>query len=342
MTAAVRILGDGVAACCCAKLFSANSVPYSTESKERFNLPAILISESTQLLVRDVFADSTIFRGLHRINKRIVAWGPEAKPAVIPHSAVVASEEMLLKRLWEKMPYGTDNGMPREHQPSQWTILSSTNGDYPRSESGFGSRVASLRAVRLTAKAEKNACWIESTASGWLFLLSTGEEDGVLIAVGQQPDELIEEGRLIPERIDILSTSEKRSPAYPRIHYPLSGADWMACGAAALTFDPLCGEGAGNAVREAILASATVRAVLQGSEPMALLEEYSVRMLGGFHRHLELCKQFYLNGGVGDWWKAELELLEKGIAWTHHQLQAASRPKHKLVGFELQPLSSRV
>jgi hypothetical protein len=77
----------------------------------------------------------------------------------------------------------------------------------------------------------------------------------------------------------------------------------------------LCGDGAGHAIREAILAAAVMRAASNGANPDDLLEHYRARLVAAFRRHLMVCRQFYATGGSGDWWRAELERIDEGIAW---------------------------
>jgi flavin-dependent dehydrogenase len=53
--------------------------------------------------------------------------------------------------------------------------------------------------------------------------------------------------------------AEPEFSASPRIPAPLCGPGWLACGSAAMGFDPICGDGTAHAVREAILALAVIR-----------------------------------------------------------------------------------
>ena len=80
-----------------------------------------------------------------------------------------------------------------------------------------------------------------------------------------------------------------------RTHFsPLGANSWLACGTAAMAFDPICGDGTAHAIREAILAAAVIRALANGGPADELLAHYEARLTAGFHRHLTLCRQFYL------------------------------------------------
>ena len=98
---------------------------------------------------------------------------------------------------------------------------------------------------------------------------------------------------------------------------------WLACGTAALAFDPLCGDGTGHAIREAILAAAVLRAIQRGANVDELLNHYQARLVAGFKRHLSVCSEFYGSGGLGPWWQAAAESIREGLAWCDHQLNSA-------------------
>ena len=148
---------------------------------------------------------------------------------------------------------------------------------------------------------DQSACWIESVDSGWLFLLPRGEnEAATLIAVGEMPGALLGQSRIIAGLIGALEGPAAEFPAYPRIAVPLCGDGWLACGAAAIGFDPLCGEGTGNAARQAYLATAIIAAVRKGEPVEDLLAHYTSRQMHGFLRHLQICLGFYQSAGSGD------------------------------------------
>ena len=117
----------------------------------------------------------------------------------------------------------------------------------------------------------------------------------------------------------------------------LRGPGWVACGAAAMTFDPICGDGTAQAVREAILATATVSALANGGDPAKLLEHYDSILIAAMRRHLALCADFYRSGGDSAWWRGELETLVEGHRWCTERLMTAAEPRFELQGFDLVP-----
>ena len=306
------------------------------EKTNRPKVPALLIGNATQALIEDVFERKDVFRGAQRISKRIVAWGSpggNADPVEVPHSAVVISEQDLVDRLQPAEPETHDDAVA-------WTIFTSRPLPEHVQDRHFGSRVAQASAVHLKKNCAHDACWIESLENGWLFLLP-GLTSAWLLSVGGPAEELLTRSRMVGAQIESLSAPARQFPAYPRISDPLCGDGWLACGSAAMAFDPICGDGTGNAIREAILASAVIRAVAKhakNEQKGALFVHFRTRLLAGFLKHLELCRQFYA-ACSGEWWTAELGRLDEGIAWCREQLGTEPEFRYRLRGFELEPIS---
>jgi hypothetical protein len=281
-----------VAASCCAHLLK--GVEIAGDSRPR--IPALLISAATQALVEDVF-QRRVFDGATKISRRVVQWGDGARAVEMGHSAVVISEKDLIERL--PTPVTGPAAFP--------------------AQLGFGTRMATAFPVANTVA---NACTIESVENGWLFLLP-----GWLLAVGDSP---LEQSQLVAAQIESIGEAAGRFPAYPRISNTLCEDGWLAVGGAAMSFDPICGDGVGNAIREAILAAAVIRA----GAAEALRAHYRARLVAGFLKHLELCRPFYA-ACSGEWWRGELALLDQGIAWCRAQLRTALPFRYQLRDFDL-------
>jgi hypothetical protein len=316
----VLIRGDGMAARCCAHLLARFGVPVACESSPRSRLPVLLLSHGAQELIRDVFGQPELFRELPPIRRRIVQWGAHADPLVLEHDAVVASEDYLLDRL------GLPDAVPAA-DPS-WTIFAAEpQPDVHR----FGDRAATATPVMLSANADPSACWIESTENGWLFLIAAGAGKGWLLSVGESS---LGDSTLIAPQIAKCGEPAGPFAAAPRFSWPVCGPQWLACGSAALAFDPLCGDGVAHAVREAILACAVIRT----PEPVLALQHYAGRLVAGFERHLTICRQFYGSGGSGAWWQAQQEATQMGIDWCGRQLRDLPPFRYRLDGFDLKTI----
>lgn len=333
MSGSVLIRGQGVAASCCNRLLANAGFPVIIETGDRPRVPALMLGAAAQKLLADVFDRPDLFQDLPKIRKRIVAWGPNPEPLELPHSAVVVSEKTLLDRIQCELPASRVEPAP----DVGWTIWAARPLPQPSREHHFGSRLATASIARLRSDCETDACWIESLEEGWLFLLP-GEGQAWLLSVGASPDALLSGSRLIAARIAGITANAGIFPAHPRIAEPLCEPGWLACGTPALGFDPLCGDGAGHAVREAILASAVVRAALDGVDPSALAAHYRTRLVAAFRRHLENCRAFYQAGRGGPWWQRELSALDHGLDCCSRWLEPAARFRFRLNGFALEPV----
>lgn len=290
-----------------------------------------MLSDNALKLIRDVFGQSDLFRDGVRIRRRLVAWGENARALVLDHSATVVSEQSLLDSLGPEL--GSANE-PRD-AAADWTVFASRPLPPAAIEHHFGSRLAFAGPVKLKQGADHETCWIESLESGWLFLIPGGNRSGSLISVGAPADSALPQSRVIAEQIDQLTAPASEFPAYPRIVSPLCGPGWLACGSAAMGFDPICGDGTAHAIREAILASAVIRASANEPSDDQLFAHYEARLAAGFRRHLLLCEQYYKSGGAGSWWKSELAALRRGIEWCDDKLHPALNFQYRLDGFEL-------
>jgi hypothetical protein len=331
--ATVLIRGGGVAGSCCSRLFREAGLDITVETTRRTNLPAIMLGETTQKLLRDVFNRDDLFQGFPEIRRRVVAWGPKGKTKILPHSAIVASEKELLDRIQRGFGESRDGNS----EEPKWTIFAASPLPPVSVEHQFGSRPAAASAVALQRGCDSEACWIESLENGWLFLLPSGRETGWLLSVGDSMESLLAGSRLINEQIAEINVARGIFPSHPRVAHPLSAPGWLACGTAALGFDPLCGDGTGNAVREAILGSAVVRSAVGGGDAAGLTAHYQARLLMGFQRHIALCFDFYKSGCSGAWWERQLADLERGLVWCSEQLAESNASHYRLNGFTLEP-----
>lgn len=331
MSQPVLIHGDGVAARCCAHLLARAGVPVSMQRTMRPQIPAIMLSDSALGLLRDVFGAPALFRNAPRIRKRIVSWG--SAPVTLEHSGCVVSEATLLDEIGVPELADDTNGA------DGWTVFASRPLPAAAVEHRFGSRTATAVAVELTGNAEPEACWVEALDDGWLFLITHAPGSGWLLSVGGVPEELLGRSGLIAPQIARLETAGTQFPSAPRVISPLGDIGWLACGTAAMSFDPLCGDGTAHAVREAILASAVIRSASQGGNTVDLLSHYEKRLMAGFGKHLELCQRFYESGSAGKWWKQEAEATRLGLAWCRNSLRGEMDFRYRLNGFELHPVA---
>src|SRR5580658_9336344 len=115
----IEIEGDGVAAVCCAQLFSASGQTFACSRVARPRLGSVLLSRQTLLLLSEIFPTVGLISLCHPIQKRIVAWGTDAAPTTLAHQAWVVSEADLLSRLWQQVTVPGNS----EACLTGWTVL---------------------------------------------------------------------------------------------------------------------------------------------------------------------------------------------------------------------------
>jgi hypothetical protein len=166
-------------------------------------------------------------------------WGKDAEAIPVPHSATVVTEAILLDDLatgFEPDPPASPDFIIHASKP----LPASTE------EHRFGSRTAVATEVNLKDKADVSSCWIESLADGWLFLIPNASGSTWLLGIGAPLEPLLASSRVIAPRIELLDVRFGEFPACPRMDAPICGEGWIACGTAAMGFDPMCGDGAGS------------------------------------------------------------------------------------------------
>jgi 2-polyprenyl-6-methoxyphenol hydroxylase-like FAD-dependent oxidoreductase len=332
----ITIRGSGIAACCCAFLLQKAGLRIRWLETHRPQLPAIMLSSTAVSLIRDIFDSPGLFADpdVHKIDSRVVAWGPNATPMVLDHSAIVISEQRLLESIRARFAIES----APEATVADWTIIASQPLPEGIDEHRFGARTGSVARVDLTEHAAPS-CWIESLDAGWLFLIADGQRSGWLLAIGESIEWLLDQSSVIRERIASWSASTRGVPAYPRIAAPLWASRSLLCGTAAMAFDPICGDGTAHAIRQAILCAAVTRAVVgAGEDVQHVLAHYESRLWAAFRRHLMLCVDFYSRGQPTPWWQEECAALRRGIDWCDTKLSTTSGFRYRLVGFDIQAI----
>jgi hypothetical protein len=332
----VQIFGEGIAASCCQHLFAQAGIPSFHTAGPRPRVPAIMLGQTAQKLLSDVCRHQGLFEAATPVRTRTIAWGADGKVKQVPHSGVVVSEDILLGRMHGEWPL--HNGKPGGSAP-RWTVFASRTQPQFREPNHFGSRLAKASTVTFAAGVPPDSCYLESLNTGWLFALPAAEGRGWLLSVGGPVDELLEQSRLMCSLLFEVRPAGGEFPCHPRIADPISGGDWLLCGTAATGFDPLCGDGAGFAAREAILAAAVIRAAIRGGDATALSQYYQSGILAGFRKHLAACLSFYREGNSGPWWEQQCDELQRGIVWCDRKLRDIARAPLCLRGFELVPVA---
>ncbi|RYM14946.1 hypothetical protein [Sphingobium cupriresistens] len=322
----IAIRGSGIAATGCAHILAGAGFRVAIEERRRPSVPTIMLSDPALRLIRGVFDRPDLFADQPRVKRRLVAWG--GAPVMLPHDAALASEEQVQAALPSIAAF--------EAGPIDFTIHAASPAPLGDMHI-FGERNAIAAKVTLRDPACIEEARIEAVAAGWLYLVPAEPGFGWLLGVGGSVDGLLGKSALIAPVVDAIGATSTAFPAAPRLQLPLHGDDWLACGTAALGFDPICGDGAAQSVREAILAAAVVIGMVDGGDRAALLTHYRSMLIAAMRRHLLLCAQFYANGGQGDWWRVQHDALMEGHHICTGLLARLPEPRFLLDGFRLAP-----
>lgn len=327
MTDTVLLRGQGVAVATVAHLLRRAGMAVAHESGSRRPVPVIMLSDPALALLRDVFGKPRLFADKARIERRVVRWGA-SEPVAMPHGAVVVGEDDLTAVLaGAASPPPCDSG-------TGMTIHGMAPFPAPAMQR-FGERLSATVRVTLSPGADPATCWVESIEDGWLFLIPDGSGGAWLLAIGGSPEVLIGHAPMIAPLIATMEPAGATFDTSPRMLEHLAGEGWLACGTAALAFDPICGDGTAQAVREAILASAVVTALAHGEDPAALTTHYHSMLLAAMRRHLQLSLPFYGGAGSGPWWREQYAAARAGYDWCTAQLSLQPEPRFALHGFDL-------
>lgn len=325
----VAVRGSGMAGGCCAHLLAMQGIAAPLFPATRPPVPALLLSDPARALLCGVFDRPGLFADLPRIERRIVSWGG-GEPVSMPHGAVVLSEEALNTVLFAALP------TPPGTAPSPVDFTLHAAPPFPHGQMRrFGRRSAMAAEVALLRAEDRSACWVEAVATGWLFLIPTADS-AWLLAVGAPVAALLEESRHIAPRVTLTGRASSAFETCPRMLTTLAGPDWLACGTAAIAFDPICGDGTAQAIREAIIATAVVAAIREGGDAHALLTHYESMLIAAMRRHLQLSVPFYESGGDGPWWEEQRDALADGHAWCTGRLALLPEPRYRLRDFRLE------
>lgn len=331
----VAIDGGGVAAACCGHLLGQAGVATRWRMRERRGVPAIMLSDPARALLRDALARPDLFAENRRIVRRIVAWGGQ-DPVALPHDAVMLGGGDL-DFAPEQLPGPAETPGPA----ARLIIRTDIAAEEPMHR--FGDRQGEAARVQWLRPEEADACFVESVDDGWLFLIPSTAETGWLLAIGAPCDVLLGQSHHVRARIAPPDTAPARFDTTPRMLDRMAATGMIACGSAAMAFDPICGDGTALAVRQAILASAIARAIYEGGrdggfdggDEEELTAHYRAMMVAAMRRHLRLSSEFYATGGTGPWWRAQQRAIEDGFASLSAVLERTPPPRFALDGFRL-------
>jgi flavin-dependent dehydrogenase len=212
----------------------------------------------------------------------------------------------------------------------------------------FGQRYAMSIEVMLSDDSSCQTSFIEATPGGWLFLAPIARGRAVLQAVvpekpteiDQTTRELLAHTKELKRIVQKVVGGTAMFECAPKKTIKMDGATWLATGTAACSYDPLCGDGAGYAMRAAILAAAVLEGIDRGGSKESLLSYYKLRLTYAFYTHVRSCLSIYSAANLNESWREELTRMAQGLCEVEQELSSMTTNPYRLNGFELMPLGS--
>lgn len=352
MTRRALVVGIGIAGLSCAELLVRQGWEVELRGPPARPAPALLLNNVTCALLLDIWqAGVDLFEGSVALFERRIRWGHSGAAASVAEPGVVITGDLLSGRLLERLTRRhrgrvrvNDSPVPAYQladpnlsgsvvQEVDWVVGAGGRSAHISRALGvserrsFGNRCAICTEVTLARGAERNTCWIETVRDGWVFLVPIAGDRAFLQVMVPRPPErpsvvladLLEQTRMAKVRVTAISGSAKVFAAYPQISDPLCGSSWITVGDAAISFDPICGDGTGCATRGAILAASVLEGMASGLPSQDCLRHYAMRLHKTLSSHLHECLGYYSAGFSSSAWGDEIALMQATAASADHQ-----------------------
>jgi len=325
MVQRAHVLGSGVTALSVASLLARQHFAVTRERTSSNRGPVVVLNPVTVDLLAHLFDGvPTALAGAHPIRFRSVRWGVDASAVTVPAPALVVPEERLVEALSKRAPNRTDESATAPYDT--WYVCARGRGSPRTSRRRFGQR--RILAAEFTLCGPDAVSVLENTCSGWVFMAPTGPRRAVVQAAVPEESphsergllDLVAETQDIAARIGEVLSDVTVADGSPSLAPWLVVPGAIAVGDEAVSFDPLNGDGVGQALRASILASAVLAAIAAGQEIQTCLTHYRSRLIAALARHLRGCERYYRTAAFSQAWAPQLADTAEGIADLETQL----------------------
>jgi len=267
--------------------------------------------------------------------RRLIARHDQPVVEAAGGSHLVISARSILELLPE-MPHSREDA-------GEWVIRTQPSSSAAAIVSG--SRVAWIFAAERKAPEAAQNCVFEFTPDGWVFWAPTGPHTGFLQVVtpaaggsSQACLAILQATRLIRAWVHPGALFCADLPCAASLHTRLARGNTISCGAAALRYDPISGDGAGASLRSAILACAVVRHTLESGDSSAGFEHFHARIGRAFRGHMEVCERLYREAALSKMWNGELASVGAAKAMAGACFPEPASRRFRLRDFGLEPV----
>lgn len=344
-TRQAHVLGAGPAGLCCALRLRQLGWAVQVSASAPRQGPLVLLNPVTQALLADIAGpQGGLLDDAHVISERQLAWSAHEPPRTLPHEARAISLAALTSALADRAQQAGVQIRPGgEFAPpaGTWVIQATgRRGLSPDALLTFGQRRAISAPVRLRKGVSATCCRLEAVPGGWLFLIPTGQDRGVLQGVSARPFDdatdrlldLCERSHYAGECVEALLADAVAFAAMPSLHLGPARPGQILVGDAAMAYDPISGDGIGSGVRSAVLAAAVMEAAAQmragagrdqattptPGQPLGVpvhegLAHYHRRLAHAARVHVQRCIGMYESALHAHTWQDELHAMHTGL-----------------------------
>ena len=317
--------GAGVAGLTSAHLLAARGWRVDCAPGSQAPGPVVVVGRPTADLLLELWqADETLFEGAHRLQGRVIHWEPGASSAFSPAPALAMPVDVLRARLAERArAAGVRFVAPGQVDPASYDRVVQAGGRAvsPDASLAFGRRRGVAASIKLTSHARTDRAVMESVPGGWLFLIPRGLGRGALQAVfagdvadpGADLQRLLAHSRVMSLLIEEIVDDHAGFVAMPRLAAEPCTSRSIVVGDAAMTLDPMSGNGIGSGLKSALLAAAVLDAARRETVPQACFDHYAQRLRDAQRSHVRTCIDFYGRSAHAADWQEEIGRMSEAL-----------------------------
>jgi len=255
------------------------------------------------------------------LSKRCVAW-EEQHFSIMPHETLVFDAQALARIISSRIDTPAPAGAgPRNNMGRCWKLVA---GGRSASASRIvaGARQAAAGWVAHLPGLDESAMLVACVPQGWLVACPHPAGGISLAAVHPATAKLTPQDALLQAvdhlwrgcaaRVEI--RDNRWIPAAPSFEPGCVSQTHIAVGEAAITFDPILGDGVGNAVRSALLARSVMAAIVSGANERECLAHYRSRLAHAFAQHVYNSASHYSGAWNFAVWREEIALMQASAA----------------------------
>ena len=307
----ILVRGAGLAGLTAAKLLRDRGVDIRMAAAPRARGRIVAIPIETLRLAAELHdLDVAALATGPMVERRAVDWSAGGA-AVMPQAAVICDVADLAARLARRLDESA-RAPDAADTEVDWTLDAA--GQAADEALRAGERVGQF--VRLaTASMDATTMTVAATAAGWFFaaphpdggraLLLVSPSAAASVATADQVAERVAGSTLRAAAGDVVAIG-RPAPIAPSLARSLHAPACLRIGDAALALDPLRGDGAGFALRGALLAQAVLAAIERGEDRERCVGHYARRMRAVFAGHLRGCIAHYRAARHAAVWRRDI------------------------------------